>query len=258
MFYNVRMSTATEIEWTDATWNPVTGCTKLTAGCDFCYAERFSERFRGVPDHPFETGFDLTLRPGRLEQPLSWKKPKRIFVNSMSDLFHKEVPREFIDKVFDTMERADWHTFQVLTKRSSLLTRYLKHRYGEDFAPPHIWLGVSVEDAKNTVRIKHLRAAQASTKFISFEPLIGPVGAVDLTTINWAIVGGESGPKCRPMEEAWALDILKQCRAQKVAFFFKQWGGVRPKSGGRLLKGREWNQYPKARAHRAAHQIAAE
>jgi protein gp37 len=236
---------ATEIEWTDATWNPVTGCTKLTAGCDFCYAERFSERFRGVSDHPFEAGFDLTLRPERLTQPLSWKKPKRIFVNSMSDLFHKEVPRPFIDQVFDTMERADWHTFQVLTKRSSLLTRYLKHRYGKSLAPPHIWLGVSVEDAKNIVRIKHLRTAQASTKFISFEPLLGPVGVVDLTTINWAIVGGESGPRCRPMEEAWVLDLLKQCRAQKVAFFFKQWGGVRPKSGGRLLKGREWNQYPK-------------
>ncbi|MBY0566015.1 MAG: phage Gp37/Gp68 family protein [Hyphomonadaceae bacterium] len=252
------MSTVTEIEWTDATWNPVTGCTKLTAGCDFCYAERFSERFRGVPNHPFETGFDLTLRPERVTQPLSWKKPKRIFVNSMSDLFHKEVPRAFIDKVFDTMEHADWHTFQVLTKRSSLLTRYLKHRYGDGLAPPHIWLGVSVEDAKNTVRIKHLRAAQASTKFISFEPLLGPVGAVDLTSINWAIVGGESGPRSRPMEEAWALEILKQCRAQKVAFFFKQWGGVRPKSGGRLLKGREWNQYPKSSANKRAAQIAAE
>lgn len=239
------MATATEIEWTDATWNPVTGCTKLTAGCDFCYAERFSERFRGVPNHPFETGFDLTLRPERLTQPLSWKRPKRIFVNSMSDLFHKEVPRPFIDKVFDTMEVADWHTFQVLTKRSSLLTRYLKHRYGNTFAPAHIWLGVSVEDAKNAVRLKHLRAAQATVKFVSFEPLLGPVGDVDLKGIDWVIVGGESGPRARSMDEAWAVEIRDLCKRDKTAFFFKQWGGVRPKSGGRELQGREWNEYPK-------------
>lgn len=239
------MAQATQIEWTDATWNPVTGCTKITAGCDNCYAERFSERFRDVPGHPFESGFDLTLRPQRLEQPLSWRQPRRIFVNSMSDLFHKEVPREFIDKVFDTMERADWHTYQVLTKRSSLLVRYLKHRYGNGKAPAHIWLGVSVEDAQNAVRLKHLRAAQAATKFVSFEPLLGPVGKVDLSGFDWIIVGGESGPRSRPMEEAWAIEIRDLCRAAKVAFFFKQWGGVRPKSGGRLLKGREWNQYPK-------------
>jgi protein gp37 len=241
------MADSTQIEWTDATWNPVTGCTKITAGCDNCYAERFSERFRGVPDHPFENGFDLTLRPARLIQPLSWKAPRRVFVNSMSDLFHKEVPRIFIDKVFDTMEKANWHTFQVLTKRSSLLTRYLNNRYRRNLAPSHIWLGVSVEDAKNAVRIKHLKAARASIKFVSFEPLIGPVGRIDLSGIDWAIVGGESGPRARPMEEAWALELRDQCRVQNVAFFFKQWGGIRPKSGGRRLKGREWNQYPKAR-----------
>jgi protein gp37 len=241
------MADSTQIEWTDATWNPVTGCTKITAGCDNCYAERFSERFRGVPDHPFENGFDLTLRPARLIQPLSWKAPRRVFVNSMSDLFHKEVPRIFIDKVFDTMEKANWHTFQVLTKRSSLLTRYLNNRYRSNLAPSHIWLGVSVEDAKNAVRIKHLKAARASVKFVSFEPLIGPVGRIDLSGIDWAIVGGESGPRARPMEEAWALELRDQCRVQNVAFFFKQWGGIRPKSGGRRLKGREWNQYPKAR-----------
>lgn len=238
------MANGTQIEWTDATWNPVTGCTKITAGCDNCYAERFSERFRDVPGHPFENGFDLALRPARLTQPLSWREPRRIFVNSMSDLFHKEVPRLFIDKVFDTMEKADWHTYQVLTKRSSLLTRYLAKRYSTGVAPPHIWLGVSVEDAKNTVRIKHLQAARAAVKFVSFEPLIGPIGTVDLSGIDWAIVGGESGPRCRPMEESWALELRDQCRAQKVAFFFKQWGGIRPKSGGRKLKGREWNQYP--------------
>jgi protein gp37 len=166
------MASITQIEWTDATWNPVTGCTKITRGCDFCYAERFSERFRGVPGHPFENGFELTLRPERLKQPLSWKQPRRIFVNSMSDLFHKQVPRTFIDSVFDTMEKADWHTYQVLTKRSPLLARYLQARYGTGKAPSHIWLGVSIEDAQNTVRLKHLRAAQASVKFVSFEPLL--------------------------------------------------------------------------------------
>lgn len=238
------MATNTQIEWTDATWNPVTGCSKITAGCDNCYAERFSERFRGVPKHPFENGFDLTLRPARLKQPLYWRASRRIFVNSMSDLFHKDVPRTFIDQVFDTMEAANWHTFQVLTKRSSLLTRYLNKRYAGSQAPSHIWLGVSVEDAKNAVRIKHLRMARAAIKFISFEPLIGPVGKVDLSGIHWAILGGESGPRSRPMAEEWALEIRDQCRAQKVAFFFKQWGGIRPKTGGRKLKGREWNQYP--------------
>jgi len=239
------MADATQIEWTDSTWNPVTGCTKITAGCDNCYAERFSERFRGTPGHPFENGFDLTLRPDRVKQPLSWKKPRRIFVNSMSDLFHKEVPKPFIDSVFDTMEQADWHSYQVLTKRSSLMARYLRNRYGGELAPPHIWLGVSVEDAKNAVRIKHLQAAPAAVKFVSFEPLLASVGAVDLTGIHWAIVGGESGPRCRQMEEQWAIEIRDLCRKSKTAFFFKQWGGVRPKSGGRLLKGREWNQYPK-------------
>jgi protein gp37 len=236
----------------------VTGCSKITAGCDNCYAERFSERFRGVPNHPFENGFDLTLRAARLRQPLTWRQPRRIFVNSMSDLFHKEVPRTFIDQVFDTMEKATWHTFQVLTKRSSLLTRYLAGRYPTSFAPSHIWLGVSVEDAQNTARIKHLRAARASVKFISFEPLIGPVGKVDLIGIDRAIVGGESGPRARVMAEEWALELRDQCRAQKVAFFFKQWGGIRPKTGGRKLKGREWNQYPKLPKAERAELVAAE
>lgn len=249
------MSATTEIEWTDATWNPVTGCSKITRGCDLCYAERFSERFRGVAGHPFETGFDLKLRPERLTQPLHWKQPKRIFVNSMSDLFHKEIPELFIDSVFDAMEAADWHVYQVLTKRSSLMARYLRHRYGYGLAPSHIWLGVSVEDAKNAVRLKHLRAAQASIKFVSFEPLLGPVGKVDLTGIHWAIVGGESGPRSRPMSADWATEIRDQCQAAKVAFFFKQWGGVRPKSGGRLLGGREWNQYPNV-ADRKSRELA--
>lgn len=253
------MSAITDIEWTDATWNPVTGCSKVTRGCDFCYAERFSERFRGVARHPFENGFDLTLRSERLTQPLRWRRPKRIFVNSMSDLFHKEVPWAFIDHVFETMEAANWHTFQVLTKRSSLMNRYLRARYKQfDLAPSHIWLGVSVEDAKNAVRIKHLRAAPAAVKFVSFEPLLESVGQVDLTGINWAIVGGESGPKARPMDEAWVLEIRDQCRKSKVAFFFKQWGGLRPKSGGRLLRKREWNQYPRIPKTKKPTLIAAE
>ncbi len=246
------MAQGTRIEWTEATWNPVTGCSKITAGCDNCYAERFSERFRGVPGHPFESGFDLTIRPHRLEQPLNWKQPRRIFVNSMSDLFHKEVPTTFIDEVFDTMESANWHTYQVLTKRSSLMARYLRKRYGDGLAPAHIWLGVSVEDAQNAVRLKHLRQAQATVKFVSFEPLLASVGNVDLSGFHWVIVGGESGPRARPMEEAWAIEIRDLCRRAKVAFFFKQWGGVRPKSGGRLLKGREWSQYPKTASRKAA------
>jgi len=252
------MASTTEIEWTDSTWNPVTGCSKITRGCDFCYAERFSERFRGVTGHHFESGFDLTLRPERLRQPLSWREPRRVFVNSMSDLFHKEIPKSFIDLVFDTMEEANWHTFQVLTKRSSLMVKYLRGRYGTGLVPPHIWLGVSVEDAKNTLRLKHLRRAQASVKFVSFEPLLGPVGIIDLTGFDWAIVGGESGPGARPMAEEWAIEIRDQCRAAKVAFFFKQWGGVRPKSGGRTLRGREWNQYPEVPTLHVTREIAAE
>jgi protein gp37 len=244
------MATSTQIEWTDATWNPVTGCTKITRGCDLCYAERFSERFRGVPGHPFENGFDLQFRPERLEQPLNWRQPRRIFVNSMSDLFHKEIPKSFIDSVFNTMEAANWHTFQVLTKRSSLMTRYLLNRYGTGKAPAHIWLGVSIEDAQNAVRLKHLRAARASIKFVSFEPLLGSVGKLDLNGIDWVIVGGESGPRARPMEEKWVIEIRDQCRTAKAAFFFKQWGGTRPKSGGRLLRGREWNGYPLVKRHK--------
>jgi len=252
------MAGATQIEWTDATWNPVTGCSKITRGCDNCYAERFSERFRSVPDHPFENGFEVTLRPERLAQPLRWRRPQRIFVNSMSDLFHKEIPKPFIDSVFDTMEAARWHTFQVLTKRSSLVARYLRYRYSDNIAPNHIWLGVSIEDAKNTVRLKHLRDTRASVKFVSFEPLLGPVGKIDLTGIDWAIVGGESGPHARPMAEEWVLEIRDQCRIANVAFFFKQWGGIRPKSGGRLLRGREWNQYPRVTSAQRLHALSAE
>jgi protein gp37 len=238
------MANGTTIEWTDATWNPVTGCTKISAGCDHCYAERFSERFRGTLGHPFETGFDLTLRPERLEQPLRWRTPRMIFVNSMSDLFHKEVPREFVARVFDTMERARWHTFQILTKRSSLMRDFLRKRYGAQRGPSHMWFGVSVEDGTKGSRIRHLQAAPAGVRFLSVEPLIGPMGQIDLRGIDWVIVGGESGPGARPMHPDWVRELREQCIAQGVAFFFKQWGGFRPKSGGRELDGREWNEFP--------------
>jgi protein gp37 len=238
------MAGSTAIEWTDATWNPVTGCTKISAGCDHCYAERFSERFRGTRGHPFETGFDLTLRPERLQQPLGWRNPRMIFVNSMSDLFHKEIPNAFIGGVFDTMERAHWHTFQILTKRSSLMRNFLRRRYGQNRGPSHMWFGVSVEDGSKKSRIRHLQEAPAGVRFLSIEPLIGPMGVLDLTDINWVIVGGESGPGARPMERQWVREVRDQCRDSNVAFFFKQWGGLRPKSGGRKLDGREWGQFP--------------
>jgi protein gp37 len=238
------MAQSTEIEWTNATWNPVTGCTKISAGCDNCYAERFSERFRGVPGHPFEHGFDLLLRPERVTQPLSWKKSKMIFVNSMSDLFHKEVPDEFIDKVFATMESASWHIFQVLTKRSSLMQKYVNKRYRAKKAPANIWLGTSIEDGSKLSRVNHVRRMSANIKFLSIEPLIAPIGKIDLTDIQWVIVGGESGPKARPMKIEWVREIRDQCLKQKVPFFFKQWGGLRPKSGGRHLDRRVWNEYP--------------
>ncbi|WP_281806772.1 DUF5131 family protein [Methylocystis echinoides] len=238
------MADKSAIEWTDATWNPVTGCTKITRGCDNCYAARFAERWRGIPDHPFSTGFDLTLRPERLTQPIKWKRPRMIFVNSMSDLFHKEVPRAFVDQVFDTMEAADWHIFQVLTKRSSLMRDYLRERYGDARGPGHIWCGVSVEDAQAKARILHLRKSPAGMRFLSIEPLIGAVGVVNLSGIDWVIAGGESGPGARPIHLEWVREIRDQCQAQNVAFFFKQWGGLRPKSGGRELDGRQWSEFP--------------
>ena len=249
------MSDGSAIEWTDATWNPVTGCTKISAGCDNCYADRFSERFRDVPGHPFETGFDLTLRPERLLQPFGWKRPRMIFVNSMSDLFHKRIPGDYIRAVFDTMERADWHTYQVLTKRSSLLQKFINERYADRLAPSHIWIGVSVENKQAASRIAHLQKARASVRFLSVEPLIAPVGKLSLAGIHWVIVGGESGPRARPMDDAWVLDIRDQCVQARVPFFFKQWGGRSPKARGRLLQGKEWNEFPRERA-RDAHRLA--
>ncbi|MGR3460223.1 MAG: DUF5131 family protein [Roseovarius sp.] len=238
------MAQKSEIEWTDATWNPVTGCTKIGPGCDHCYAERFAERWRGIEGHPYEQGFDMRLWPSRLGQPALWKKPRMIFVNSMSDLFHKDIPREFIDRVFDAMEAADWHVYQVLTKRSSLMRNYVQSRYDGGRVPIHIWLGVSVEDAAHKGRIEHLQQINSDARFISFEPLLGPIGEVDLKGIAWAIIGGESGPGARPMEAAWATELRITCERYGAAFFFKQWGGARPKSGGRLLEGEEWNGFP--------------
>ena len=238
------MSDNSSIEWTDATWNPVTGCTKISRGCENCYAERFSERFRGVKGHPFEFGFDLRLWPHRLDQPHQWRRSRRVFVNSMSDLFHKDVPVEFIARVFQSMEEADWHTYQVLTKRSSLMREFVNKRYVESAVRPHIWLGVSVEDRTALSRVEHLRETNASVRFLSVEPLLAPIGELDLRGIHWVIVGGESGPGHRPMRPEWVREIRDQCIDANVAFFFKQWGGIRPKAGGRRLDRREWSQFP--------------
>ena len=213
------MADSSSIEWTHSTWNPVTGCTKVSAGCDNCYAERFSERFRGVTGHPFQSGFDLTLRPERIDQPKHWRRPRLIFVNSMSDLFHREIRSEFVDRVFETMETANWHVYQVLTKRSSLMRTYVNHRYSDALAPSHIWLGVSIEDSSVLSRLRHLKQTRASIRFVSFEPLIGPIGLTDLSEIHWAIAGGESGPGARPVDIEWLRELRDQCLTQGVAFF---------------------------------------
>jgi protein gp37 len=242
--YEPAIADHSAIEWTDATWNPVTGCTKITAGCDNCYAARFSERFRGVPGHPFETGFDLTLRPHRLAQPRAWRRPRRIFVNWMSDLFHKDIPRPFIDQVRHHGGSRLAHLpnpHQTQPAPAGLpATPQSPHRP----PPNHIWLGVSVEDSRALARIDHLRAAPAAVRFLSIEPLIAPVGPLNLQNIHWVIVGGESGPHARPMHRDWVREIRDECTRQNVPFFFKQWGVRRPKSGGRDLDGREWNEPP--------------
>lgn len=236
------MGSKSSIEWTDATWNPVTGCTKISQGCKNCYAETFAERWRGVPGHPYENGFDLQLRPERLDVPLKWKRPRRIFVNSMSDLFHKDIPGAYIQCVFHAMGRAHWHTFQVLTKRAGLAARFSELLNWT----PNIWMGVSVESAQYKFRIDQLRMTGAKVKFLSIEPLIGRIGALDLSGIDWVIVGGESGRGARPMEADWVREVRDQCQDQGVAFFFKQWGGVQKSKTGRLLDGRTWDEMPKA------------
>lgn len=234
------MAEHTTIEWTDATWNPVRGCTKISPGCKNCYAERFAERFRGVKGHPFEQGFDLRLVPGKIGEPLRWKTPQRIFVNSMSDLFHDKVPLEYIKDVFDVMKRADWHQYQVLTKRAERLEELSRKLPWA----PHIWMGVSVENKDYLWRIDHLRRTKAHIKFLSIEPLIGPIGKINMRGIDWVIAGGESGPRARPMDAEWVRDVRDQCVRAGVSFFFKQWGGVQKKRHGRELEGRTWDEMP--------------
>ena len=235
------------IEWTDASWNPATGCTKVSPGCDRCYAERMAERFRGVEGHPYRRGFDVQVHEDRMDQPLRWRRPRRIFVCSMSDLFHQAIPAAARDAVFTTMERAGHHVFQVLTKRSGALARYLKARYGTNGAPAHVWCGVSVEDRVRKARIGHLRGAPARVRFLSLEPLLEDLGTLDLDGIHWVIAGGESGPGARAMDGDWVRSIRDQCRKGSVPFFFKQWGGVRKKATGRTLDGVEHDAMPEAR-----------
>ncbi len=239
------MSSSSKIEWTDATWNPVRGCTKISPGCLHCYAETFAERFRGVPGHPFEFGFDLRLVPEKLGDPIRWSKPKRIFVNSMSDLFHEDVPDAYIETVCRVMLAASWHTYQVLTKRADRLAELLSGKLREAAQAPHIWWGVSVEDRKYGLpRIEKLRGAQPATAFLSIEPLLEDLGTIDLRKIDWVIVGGESGPGARPMEKDWVRSIRDQCGSAGVPFFFKQWGGVRKSETGRRLDRRVHNGFP--------------
>jgi protein gp37 len=244
------MSSISNIEWTDATWNPVRGCTKISPGCKHCYAETFAERFRGVKGHPYEQGFDLRLVPEKLAEPLRWRKPKVIFVNSMSDLFHDQVPDAYIEAVAKVMVAAKWHTYQVLTKRSERLRKLLDSKLSFAAKQPHIWWGVSVEDRKYGLpRVKDLSQSAASVRFLSVEPLLEDLGPVNLAGIDWMIVGGESGPGARPMAKEWVLSLLDQCRKQRVKFFFKQWGGVRKSKSGRNLNGRTYDELPPRVAH---------
>ena len=240
---------ATKIEWTDETWNPVTGCVKVSPGCKNCYAETFAERFRGTTLargklHPFYQGFDPTPRHARLDQPFQWRTPRRVFVNSMSDLFGSFVPDDFLSRVFDVMRRTPQHTYQVLTKRAERLREWTSNLPWLQGAA-HIWLGVSVEDKKYGIpRIAELRRATAAIRFLSIEPLLEPLGILNLRNIDWVIVGGESGPRARPMAPLWVREIRDQCLTSEVAFFFKQWGGVRKHVTGRILDGRTWDEFP--------------
>jgi protein gp37 len=239
------MSLNSHIEWTDATWNPVRGCTKISPGCKHCYAETFAERFRGVKGHPYEQGFDLRLVPEKLTEPFSWRSPRLVFVNSMSDLFQPGVPDEYAEAVSNVMVKADWHTYQVLTKRSERLTDLLSVRLRFAAEQKHIWWGVSVEDRKYGLpRIEHLRNSPAVVRFLSVEPLLEDLGEINLPGISWVIVGGESGPGARPIRKEWVVSIREQCQAARVPFFFKQWGGTRKARYGRELEGRTYDEYP--------------
>ena len=240
------MSEHSAIEWTDATWNPVRGCTKISPGCKHCYAEVFSERFRGVPGHPFEQGFDLRLVPDALELPKKWRAGRRVFVNSMSDLFHEDVPTTYIRRVFRVMAETPQHQFQVLTKRSERLAAL-----GVTLnLSSNVWIGVSVENNDYVSRIQDLRQVKAAVRFLSVEPLLGPIEKLPLRGIHWVIVGGESGHRARPMDPAWVRSIRDQCKKANVPFFFKQWGGVQKSRTGRVLDGRTWDEMPKQRQQR--------
>ncbi len=239
------MAAKSTIEWTESTWNPVTGCSKLSPGCRNCYAERMTKRLQAMGQPNYANGFLVTTHEKALEIPLHWKKPQVVFVNSMSDLFHRKVPLSFIRKVFEVMNSAHWHQYQVLTKRSERLLELDEKLPWAD----HIWMGVSVESEAQKFRIDHLRQTNAHIKFLSLEPLIGPVPDIDLSGIDWVIVGGESGPGARPMKEEWVVDIRDQCRKACVPFFFKQWGGIFKKKAGRLLVGRTWNEMPQRSNH---------
>lgn len=238
------MGSNSSIEWTESTWNPVTGCTKVSPGCKHCYAERMAKRLKAMGQANYRNGFQVTLHPHMLELPLRWRKPQRIFVNSMSDLFHEKVPRDYIAQVFDVMRRADWHQFQVLTKRSERLRELAP----ELDWPSNVWMGVSVENDKYVSRIDDLRATGAQTRFLSLEPLLGPLPKLNLKGIHWVIVGGESGPGARPIDARWVVDIQRLCEKAKVPFFFKQWGGVNKKRTGRELNGQTYDEMPQRRA----------
>jgi protein gp37 len=239
------MSDKSKIEWTDATWNPVRGCTKISPGCTHCYAATFAERFRGVPGHPYEQGFDLRLVPEKLAEPLKWTRARMIFVNSMSDLFHKDVSDAYIGKVADVMQTANWHTYQVLTKRADRLSELLRTQLKEHACEPHIWWGVSVENRKHGLpRIDHLRDTPATVRFLSIEPLLEDLGKMNLSGISWVIVGGESGNGARPMDAGWVRNIRDQCEDAGVSFFFKQWGGVRKSLTGRKLDNQTYDAIP--------------
>jgi protein gp37 len=234
------MATNSAIEWTESTWNPLTGCSKISPGCKHCYAERMAFRLQAMGQPHYANGFKLSLHENALELPLRWKRPQTIFVNSMSDLFHKDVPLKFILQMFDVMRRAHWHRFQILTKRADRLSEISTRLPWKS----NIWMGVSVENNDYTFRIDHLRKTEAHVKFLSLEPLLGPLPDLDLRGIGWVIVGGESGPGARPMDSSWAIDIRDQCLAAGVPFFFKQWGGIRKKKTGRQLEGRTWDEMP--------------
>ena len=234
------MGTKSPIEWTESTWNPLTGCSKVSPGCMNCYAERISKRLKAMGQPNYQNEFQVTLHENTLDLPLHWKKPQMIFVNSMSDLFHENVPVNFIQSVFDVMRQASWHTFQILTKRAERLSQMNSLI---DW-PENVWAGVSVENSDYLFRIDLLRATNAQVKFLSIEPLLGPIPHIKLPNIDWVIVGGESGPKSRKMEEEWVLQVRDSCIEQKVPFFFKQWGGTNKKKNGRLLEGRTWDEMP--------------